>query len=221
MKIDNLIDHNLFNSQFPNITVDSSDYQKKFVSGFSSWNRSESDPLKVLYNGLDVCEGLIFGGDYRTQTIEYIEHDYPDSLKLALEIENIIKSGAINKSSTKKNAISLIDISNEWVKRAGDKIPNFTPPNLRRFIGITPLFKKKQLSEKASKHFDFDSELIVINGYNHYIAFFTLKSDNTRVWSYISPDTNKPPQIQPIRRRWRDKKLIKLLNSEHINYGLI
>jgi len=51
MMIDNLIDHNLFNSQFQNITVDSSDYKEKFVSFLGIWNSPETDLLLLFYNG--------------------------------------------------------------------------------------------------------------------------------------------------------------------------
>ncbi|MDO8870761.1 MAG: hypothetical protein Q7V10_08450 [Methanobacteriaceae archaeon] len=72
-KMDNLIDHHVFYPELKSTGIDISGYLDTFTVGFDYWTRSEDKELDILNNGLDACQGLLFGEPYKTRTIESIE----------------------------------------------------------------------------------------------------------------------------------------------------
>ena len=110
----------------------------------------------------------------------------------------------------------LVDYINKWIQ-----IENPEVPNLRRIIGISPLFTKNNLSKKAPKYLDFKFEEMTINHYERCITTFILKSDKTRFKTYVSKNKKETPEMISIKRSWRKKKLKTLLNSKNLMYGTI
>ena len=215
-KMDNLIDHHVFYPELKSTGIDISGYLDTFTVGFDYWTRSEDKELDILNNGLDACQGLLFGEPYKTRTIESIEKKYPESLKLAIELEEIITSKNINKKNIRKISVSLLDFLNGCVQKENKEVPN-----LRRIIGISPLFTEEELNKRASKHVHFKSERMIINHYTRYLATFILKSDETRFRTYLGNDNTEPPEIFEIRRSWQTKYLKELLISQNLIYGII
>jgi|GEM_PF-6116623 len=157
-------------------------YRERFTSKFDDWTDNEFG-LTILNKSFIICEGLLFGEPYRTRIINSIEEKYPESLILALKMEEIIISSKIDKKDIRKKAVRLLNFINDWIQLENPEVLN-----LLRIIGISPLFTEIELNKRDSKYVKFRSERMTINNNNHYLATFILKSDKTRFKTYLSSD---------------------------------
>jgi hypothetical protein len=216
-RIGSLTEHYLIYPELQNMGIDVATYKKNFIPRFAEWIRTESNGLEVLDNGIDICEGLLFGEPYRNTIIESMGKKYPKSLDLAFKFEKIITSTKINKRDFRKTVVLLVDFVNKWIENETQEVTN-----LRQTMGISPLFTESELNERASKQVYFKTkEKVIINNITHYLAFFFLKSDGTRFIAYVGDNETEPPYIQNIRKIWKTKNLKYLLKTIEMPYGIL
>lgn len=216
-RLGNLIEHYLIYPEIQNMGIDMEEYEENFIGGYEDWTVDESIGLHILDFGITICEGLLFGEPIRAKVIGLVEKNYPNSLDLALKLEEIVTSGEPNKKNTHKSSVSLVKFVNDWIHKQ-----NKQAPDLIKTIGITPLFTVDELNKRASKYVHFNSERLIIEGNVHYIAFFFLKVDKSRFLTFISEDDKEPNYIPDIRRQWQTKSLNELLSFLNVpwNYQL-
>ncbi len=221
-KIDNALDHYIFNPKLEQIGIDVTSYQKGFINAYRKWpvNEPISDK-KILWDALTIFESLLFGKSYRGYIINILKNTHPTSLNLARQILKRTPSlQSSSKQGLRQSMVLILDFINRWVAEKSGR-----QQYLRTRIGISPLFTANDLKQPAISSLYYRTAYFKEK--NLWSLTFGLKKDKTNFLTFHNNIGNS--DFQPVINNYEslsvqeflDNSVQELLDSETSLYGVI
>lgn len=217
--LDNIIDHSIFNHRLRMDGFDVNGYYDWFFSKILEWPSNKITGPSVLWNGLYILEILLDEREIKEEVLTHASTSQPESTLLARQLKNKarkVRKG--NKEGARLALIELLDFLESWIAKQSNNIPN-----LRKKIGISPLFTKGQLDAPARDFLTFSSHQLLINSTQVWVGGLVMRKDGIRIRNYTSIEAkSEPNEFESIRQHLQILTLKEFFKAEDINkYGTL